>query len=100
MTLWSSHDYSVKAGFFFFKLVFIYLIQCSIVLGLCCCAQAFSSCGELGLLSSCGAQAAHCSDFSRGAWALGMPASVGTGLSCPASEIEPMSSALAGGFFT
>ena len=30
---------------------FIYLIYLFLpVLGLCCCAQAFSSCGELGLL--------------------------------------------------
>ena len=34
------------------------------VLGLCCCRQAFSSCGERGLLSSCSAQVAHCSGFS------------------------------------
>ena len=31
--------------------------------------ELFSSCGELGLLSSCGAQASRCSAFSRcGAW--------------------------------
>ena len=41
------------------------------VLGLCCCAQAFSSCGEQGLLCSCCTQASHCGGFSRcGAWAL------------------------------
>ena len=28
-------------------------------LGLCCCMQAFSSCGKLGLLSSYGTQASH-----------------------------------------
>ena len=27
-------------------------------------AQAFSSCGERGLLSSCGARASHCGSFS------------------------------------
>ena len=40
------------------------------VLGLPCCAQAFSSCGESGLLSSCGEQASHCGAFSCGARAL------------------------------
>ena len=34
------------------------------------CVQAFSSCGEWGLLSSCGEQASHCGAFSCGAWAL------------------------------
>ena len=34
------------------------------MLGLHCCAQAFSSCSEWGLLSTCGAQASHCSGFS------------------------------------
>ena len=28
-----------------------------VVLGLCCCTRAFSSCGEWGLLSNCGTQA-------------------------------------------
>ena len=37
-----------------------------------CCARAFSSCGEQGLLSSWGAQASHCGGFSCcRAWALG-----------------------------
>ena len=34
------------------------------VLGLCCCAGAFSSCGEQRLLCSCGALDSHCSGFS------------------------------------
>ena len=42
------------------------------VLGLCCCARAFSSCGERGLLF-CGARASHCGGFSCGAWALAYP---------------------------
>ena len=42
------------------------------VLGLCCCARAFSSCGERGPLF-CGARASHCAGFSRGAWALAYP---------------------------
>ena len=39
---------------------FIYLTA----LGLCCCAWAFSSCDEQGLLSSCDVWASHCSGFS------------------------------------
>ena len=31
-----------------------------ILLGLCCCAQAFSSFAEQGLLSSCSARGSHC----------------------------------------
>ena len=34
------------------------------VLGLHCCVPAFSSCVKLGLLSSGGARASHCSGFS------------------------------------
>ena len=34
------------------------------VLGLCCCAWAFSSCGEQGLLFRCGAWGSHCGGFS------------------------------------
>ena len=46
-------------------------------MGLHCCAWAFSSCGERGLLFHCGAQASHCGGFSCcGAQALGMQASV------------------------
>ena len=33
-------------------------------LDLHCCARAFSSCGEEGLLSSCGVQASRCGGFS------------------------------------
>ena len=36
----------------------------SAALGLHCCMQAFSSCRERGLPSSCGPQASHCGDFS------------------------------------
>ena len=47
------------------------------MLGLCCCEQALSSCGKLGLLFRCGVQASHCGGFSCcGAWALGARASV------------------------
>ena len=55
-------------GFIFSKFLCIY----SAVLGLHCCAGAFSSCGEQGLLSSWGAQASPFSGFSCcRAWALG-----------------------------
>ena len=47
------------------------------MLGLCCCAWAFSSCGERGATLHCGAPASHCGGFSCcGAWALGAWASV------------------------
>ena len=46
---------------FFFKL-FIYLFLAA--LGLHCCAQAFSSCGERGATLRCNEQASHCGGFS------------------------------------
>ena len=49
--------------------LFLYLFLA--VLGLCCCVQAFSSCGQQGLLSSCYLQASRCGGFSCGAQALG-----------------------------
>ena len=55
------------------------------VLALHCCAWAFSSCGEQGLLSSCCAWASHCGGFSCcGAWAPGGVGSVfvACGFSC------------------
>ena len=68
---------SLKSNLFFFNLktnLFIYLA----VLGLCCCARAFSSCGERGLLFM------RCAAFAR---ALGVWASVvvAHGLSCSAA---------------
>ena len=52
--------------FFFFNtdLNFSFFKKFLAALGLCCCVQAFSSFGELGLLSSCGVGASHCSGFS------------------------------------
>ena len=58
-------------------LVYLYiLIACSplfflagggvAALGLCRCVQAFSSCGEQGLLSSCSGWISHCGSFSYG----------------------------------
>ena len=67
--------------FFFINLfLFLFIFGCT---GSCCCARALSSCGEQGLLSSCGA-----------------------GLSCSAAcgifpaGLEPVSPALAGRFLT
>ena len=102
-----------------FKNKFIYLFLA--VLGLCCCARAFSSCGKWGLLfvvvrrllvgvapgtraslvvahglSSCGLQTPEHRLSSCGAWVLllrGM-------WNLPGSGLEPVSSVLAGGFLT
>ena len=89
----------------FFKDLFIFILA---MLGLHCCARAFSSCSEWGLLSSCEAS-------QRGSWALrhvgfsscGTQASLllcGRRRSCiwdlPGAGTEPMSSALAGRFST
>ena len=53
---------AVTQSFISFFSRFIYLF--SAVLGLRCCAWAFSSCGNQGLLCSCGAQASHRGGFS------------------------------------
>ena len=60
----------------FFLFLFLFNLLFLAVLDLRCCARAFSSCGEGGLLC-CGAQASHCGGFSCcGARALGARASV------------------------
>ena len=60
---------------YFLKNVIYFLFLAA--LGLCCYAQAFSSCGEPGLHSNCSALASHCGGFSHcKAWALGSQASV------------------------
>ena len=62
--------------FFFNIYKFIYYLFLA-VLGLCCCAWAFSSCGERGLLYVAVARASHCGGFSYcRAQALGARASV------------------------
>ena len=48
--------------FFLMKKLFIYVFLAA--LGLRCCARAFSSCGEQGLLFSCGVRASHCGVLS------------------------------------
>ena len=68
---------------------------------------SFSSCGEQGLLSSCGVQVSHCSGFSSCAaqlwvhgpqqlWHMGLVALQHVG----SSEIEPLSPKTAGKFLT
>ena len=57
-------------------------VFCSVCFGgatlcLCVCMWAFSSCGDQGLLSSCGAQTSSCGGFSCcGEWAVGTGSSV------------------------
>ena len=59
----------------YFRLFIIYFSLA--VLALRCYAQAFSSCGKWGPLSSCAVPASRCGDFSRcGAQALGCEGSV------------------------
>ena len=59
-----------------FKILFIYLFIFGYS-GSLLLPELYSSCGEQGLLSSCGVRASHCSGFSRcGAQALGTCASV------------------------
>ena len=87
--------------FFFFKFL--------AVLGFCCCAQAFFSCGEWGLLSSRDVQASHCGHFfccrawalecglsSCGTWAYSLPSM----WDLPGPGIKPVSPALAGIFLS
>ena len=45
-------------------ILFLLIYLCLAVLGLCCCAQPFSSCGKWEPLSSWGVQASHGSGFS------------------------------------
>ena len=106
--------------FFFFNVLFIYLWLYWVFTA----TQAFSGCGEWGLLFSCGTQVSHCSDFSCcraqalghtsfsrgvwvnncGSWALehrlsscGVWALLLCGMwDLPGSGIKPVSSALAG----
>ena len=99
----------------------MYLFLIMDVLGLHCCMQAFSSCREQGLLSSC-AWVSHCGGFACfRAWVLGHVGFCSCGsqvLECrfsscgawtwlcwgmwdlPAARIELVSLTLAGGFLT
>ena len=91
---------------FVFKIFYLFLA----VLGLCCCARAFSTCSD-GASRGCGAWASRCGDFSCcGARAHELTGSVVVAhrLSCPETRgifiprpgIKSMSSALLGGFLT
>ena len=92
--------------FVFSLLHVIYLFL--VALGLRCCARAFSSCGEQGLLSSCSTQAYHHSVSSCRAQALehglrncGAGAQLPGGMwTLPSPGIEPMSPTLAGGLLS
>ena len=93
-----------------FSFVCLFSLRFMAVLHLRCCMRASSSCSEWGLLSSCNAQAPHCTRSSYcGAWALDTQASAvvthGLDLFCgmcdlPGPGTEPVSPALPGGFFT
>ena len=62
----------LQAFFFFLTETFLKIfVNFLATVGLCCCAQAFSSCSEQGLFCGCGVQASHCDSFSCGARALG-----------------------------
>ena len=64
----------------FFKKIYLFIYLFLAAPELCCCARALSkSCGEQGLLSSCGAQASHCSGLSCGAQARGRSGFSGCG---------------------
>ena len=71
----------MNSFFLFLKFLFIHLFLA--VLGLCCFAQAFSSCGRRGIVFCCGAPASRCRT-----WAPGTQASVVEvhGLNCPAAR--------------
>ena len=81
-----------------------------VAVSLCCCTQAFSSCGEWGLLSSWGVWASHCGDFSccrtgalghSGFSSCGSQAQLVHSMGdLPGPGIKSMSPALTGGFLT
>ena len=68
MKLTSDHHllvFGISTVVAFLKNTFIYLFVLFLaMLGLCCCAGFFSSCGKWGLLSSCCAWASHRGGFS------------------------------------
>ena len=89
----------------FFLNKFIYFWLCWVFVAV----QAFSGCGEQGLLSSCGVQASYCGGFSHSrAWAPGHGlCSCGSWVQLPLSMwnlhgpgIEPVWPALAAGFLS
>ena len=86
--MWFASIFSFSRGCLFtsfFSPIFIYLLLLAVV-GLHCYMQAFSSCSDQGLYSSCSAWASHCSGFScwraRALECMGSLV-VAHGLSCP-----------------
>ena len=49
--------------FLYIILKFLFIFKFLSALGLCCCPQAFSSCGKQGQLASCGVWASCCGGF-------------------------------------
>ena len=77
-----------SGGFHWLEYVFLFFLA---ALGLCCCARAFSSCGERGATLRCSVRASHCGGFSCcGARAVGARASVVAvhGLSSCGSRVQ------------
>ena len=56
------HLWTPKFNNVIFRIFYVFIFLA--VLGLHCYVWVFSSCGNWGLLSGCGAQASRCGDFS------------------------------------
>ena len=86
----------------------VYLFWFWVVLTLCCCVQAFSSCSKPGLFSSCEASASHCiasllwitgsRALTQQLWCMGLVAPKHVKSSQPG--LKPVSPTLAGRFFS
>ena len=48
-SVFAGTPYARSFFFFFYKFIYLFILFMA-ALGLCCCARAFSSCGERGLL--------------------------------------------------
>ena len=90
-TSWFQMSQETRTGSVLGFVLCIYFINLFIlaVLGLRCCAQVFSSCGEWRLLSSCGVRASHHAGFSCcEAWVIGTWAWVFAALGSTAAAPE------------
>ena len=105
LSVFDCPECSIRSFFFFFFKVFVYCWLCWVFVA----AGLLCSCGERGLPSSCGAQVSRRGGLSLRAQALGharfsscgSPARLLRGMwDLPTPGIEPVSPALAGGFFT
>ena len=88
---------------YFISIFFLIFKEFLATLSLCCCAQAFSSCGGWGLLSSCGGfSCCRTWTLERGFSSFDAQAyQVPCGMwNLPGPGIKPMSPALAGRFLT